>query len=148
MSVFYGIVFDIDTIKAIFKAMKRGTLRNPDLYTLNLLEEQIHSRTECESFADTLERCKGFLGIVRSAITTDELEAFKPTFHRALDENRELLRELGVRELTPALRGGISHGLYLPGDEYESVQSSDEESGSSNSMDDESDSNSPSDDED
>lgn len=139
MSVFYGIIFNTKRVKAISKAIKEGRLRIPDSCTLTLLEDKIHSRTEGENAEDTLERCRGFLGIVRLSVTLEKLDVLKPAFHKALDENRELLRELGVSKLNPALRGGIAEDLDIClGDEEESSgSSSDEDSGEEDSDDEE-----------
>lgn len=121
MSVFYGIVFDLDHVKAIFKAMNEGKIQVPDSCKLMLWAGNIHSRSE-----DILEHCMGFLGIVRSEITSEEFDALKPAFHKALDENRELLIKLGAAEVAPAWRGGILEDLdtYLD----RNPESSDEES--------------------
>ena len=111
MYVFYGIVFDTDKVQAISKAISEMKLRIPDLYTLGLLEHQTHSRTDGEYLSDMFDRCQGFLGIIRGAITAAEVEAIAPLFHSTLEANKELLSELGVENLTPAFRGGKSHDL-------------------------------------
>lgn len=89
--VLFGVGFYLKQINKLLKHEK--TIPFP-IYSI---ETYTHSRTECESLENYLDRCDGFIGfIVKEDIPFDTFLQERQKFLQFLEEKKELLNEFNI----------------------------------------------------
>ena len=110
-TVFYGIKVFINRVKKVHRAIEKGKI---DLGSLELflVQERIHSRSDCEDTIETMERCNGLIGFkCAPKANIAEMETKVKEF---LETHREILKSLGVMTeygLIAAMEEDLEDGL-------------------------------------
>ena len=111
--VLYGIKVPIDKVRLLHEALvdndKKCLKGFTDEFpvTVKLYETKTHTRTEDEDREYTMYRCVGFLGVICTSVSREQVCGFDEALGEYLNQHDQLLRGLGVLDRSPRVYGGI-----------------------------------------
>ena len=95
-----------------------------------LCETETHSRTEGEPAEEKLDRCIGFLGVVRESFTPSEITTRLKEFEEFLQEKEEIFKKLNIPVTCgTGICAGIEHRVHYYIDDLPDDEQSDDEKG-------------------
>lgn len=106
MFTFLGIRVPLEKVKLLYRTLKKD---KKSIFKVYLCEDTFHSRTDGEPIEETVERCRGFVGLVRDSLKPIEIPPLIEEFEVFLQE-KKIFQELKI----PATGGaevypGIPH---------------------------------------
>ena len=115
--VLLGIKVPSNKVRSLWEALgdaKENRLKGfTDAFpvTVKLYEKATHTRTECEDGEKTLARCVGFLGVICTSASPDQISDSSRALAQYLEQNKNVLTRLKINDVNPRVYGGIYHEL-------------------------------------